>query len=337
MAVKFPDNMIVISDAWTGFKSNVAAKSLVPVLQYDDDGEVYTIFAIDALIIYTCTIWIGTVPASVLPTYSQAQNDSDKSDFETNYKADANQQIDKRASDGTPTFAIEISDLTVADGYTTTSATSFAAIRATTYTEQSTNAQRSVVSDDTNDASAGTGARKVIITYYDQALAGPYTEEVTLNGTTAVNTVATDICYIERLDVSEVGSQLGNLGTISLMDTTGGGGSAIGSIAPGDNETNWVHHYVASDRICRVLSVQSHVKGAYGGSSHLRCATPTISNSPEKTVAPVLRVAPGMQSAVELPAPLVLTGPCRVVLYAKPDVSNSLDWLAGFNFIEETV
>jgi hypothetical protein len=83
----------VITSFWTNFKSVTSNKN--SLIQYDDDGTVYTIFAFDtSSLAYVCTIWKGTVPDPVIAGgYSQAQNDSDKSDFETNYKPNANQPI----------------------------------------------------------------------------------------------------------------------------------------------------------------------------------------------------------------------------------------------------
>lgn len=314
---------------WSDFTDALSTKGLLGEIQYLESSETYSIFAYDTPIKYTCTIWLNTVPTGIVGSYSQAQNDSDKTDFETNYKSTANQRL-------TSAIQVVFDELTIVDGYTSTASTSFAPIEGTTYTEQTANAQRSISSNDADDTSAGTGARTVKLTYYDEDLAGPFEETLTLNGTTAVNTVATDVCFIERMDVMTVGSSLGNEGTITLHISTGGAGGTIGTIAPGDNETNWVHHYIADTRTFKLMGVYAHIKGVAGGGAHLRLATPTVANMPERTVAPILRVAPGVQSDMELPAPLSLTGPGRVTLYARPDTSDSLDWLAGFNYTEES-
>src|SRR5882672_113572 len=92
------------------------------------------------------------------------------------------------------------------DSYLGTSSVSNLVMRATTYTEQSSNAQRSVVSSSANDTSAGTGARTVLVTYYPSDLSYVATEIVTMNGTTAVNMTATDVCFIEKLEVLTAGS-----------------------------------------------------------------------------------------------------------------------------------
>lgn len=81
--------------------------------------------------------------------------------------------------------------------------------------------QMRVVSTSASDAAAGTGARTVRFTYLD---AGHNTqhENVTLNGTTPVNTVATDILRVQDFHVATVGSSdTGSAGDITLTNTAG--------------------------------------------------------------------------------------------------------------------
>lgn len=81
------------SGTWSYFKPLVTQKTLK--VQYEEDNEVYLVYGYDLPEVVTCTIWKGTVPAAVeAGGYSQAQNDSDKSDFETNFKPYANRSID---------------------------------------------------------------------------------------------------------------------------------------------------------------------------------------------------------------------------------------------------
>src|ERR1700679_303562 len=79
---------------WTDWKVVQAAKGLI--YQYDDDGVIYTIYGYDGPEVNLCQIWIGTVPSTIIAnsTITQAQNDLDKADFETNYEPTANQPID---------------------------------------------------------------------------------------------------------------------------------------------------------------------------------------------------------------------------------------------------
>lgn len=80
---------------WTNWKIVQSAKTLI--YQYDDDGITYTIYGYDGHEIHICKIFKGIVPYSIIDSgYSQSQNDSDKSDFETNFQSNANKTIDHR-------------------------------------------------------------------------------------------------------------------------------------------------------------------------------------------------------------------------------------------------
>lgn len=82
--------------------------------------------------------------------------------------------------------------------------------------DQSVGEQMTLVSDSANDAAAGSGARTVKVHYIDAS--GNYLHEiVTLNGVTAVNTVATNIRFIQMMTVETVGSFGGkNAGNITI-------------------------------------------------------------------------------------------------------------------------
>lgn len=81
------------SNTWTWFKPLIASKTIK--VQYEEDSGTYVIYGYDIPEVLTCTIWKGEVPAGVIAGgYSQATNDADKTDFETNYKPYANRSID---------------------------------------------------------------------------------------------------------------------------------------------------------------------------------------------------------------------------------------------------
>lgn len=94
MAITFASNLTQRNYRWTDFKAIKASHDLL--VQYDDDGTMYTIYGYDGPEVHMCQIWQGNVPDSAQTSYSQAQNDSDKSDFETNYKPTANQSMTYR-------------------------------------------------------------------------------------------------------------------------------------------------------------------------------------------------------------------------------------------------
>jgi len=88
------------SGDWTWFKAYITEKRLA--IQYEEDDAAYFIYGYDSPEVVTCKIWKGVVPPSVINAgYSQAQNDADKSDFETNYKTAANQATMRKSADGT--------------------------------------------------------------------------------------------------------------------------------------------------------------------------------------------------------------------------------------------
>jgi hypothetical protein len=316
----FGQSFIVFEPFWTSLKTTASAKGLS--IQYDDDGYVYQIFAIDVPTVYQTRIWHGTVPADVIAGgYSQAQNDADETDFETNFKPFANKPLAPK------------SNITL--GYTTSSGSALTVIRATAYTEQTTNAQRSVLSSSASDASAGTGARTIKLTYYDQTLLGPFTETVTMNGTSAVNTVGTNICFIEKIEVMTVGNQLSNVGTITLKAATAGGGATIGTIPAGDGITNWCHHYVGTNRLMSLVTVIGTVKGSASGAIEVHRTIPTDVTRPELTIAPKIRIDSGTSDKLDFTVPILVTGPALVVVYGRSDSSSgNIDWSVGMGYYE---
>lgn len=165
-------------------------------------------------------------------------------------------------------------------GQVTVASTALTAIRFSTYNEQSSNAGRSISSASTSDTSAGTGARQVKITYYDSSGNGPNTETVTLNGTTAVNTVSTTICYIEGITVTSVGTGGSNAGILTLFVGTGGAGGTLGTINATENQDFWAHHYVATGKTCNVTGIAGQNTNSSNGSILTLRAKPIGGTSP---------------------------------------------------------
>lgn len=112
------------------------------------------------------------------------------------------------------------------------------------YTEQGSAAQRSVVSTSSQDSSGGSGAKKVRIIYLnsDYTL---NTEDVTLDGTNAVNTTATDIRFIEKFHVIQGAAAAG---AIKIMTSINGGGSEFCGIGIGTFDAFLCHHYVPAGK-----------------------------------------------------------------------------------------
>jgi hypothetical protein len=336
MSVTFNANATV-SSTWTDFE--VVANSKALPIQYEDDGSVYTIFAFDDPMIYVCTIWKGAVPDGVIAGgYSQVQNDSDKTDFETNYKPSANKNIGiVWTAERAITAGFIPNGLSgVVGGYRGTSAVSLVPLTATTYTEPASAAQRSVSSSSASDSSAGTGTRTLKITYYNNTMDGPFTETVTMNGTTPVNTVATDIRFIEKIESATVGSNGGNVGTITLFNSTAGGGGAIGTVAIGDGRTYWAHHYIRPNRtmFIRKLIISTGTGGTAANIS-LRISTPLTANAFENQIGTQYRVVNAtIGNIIDFDALAAVSGPAKCLVYVKPDATTASTFYANFTYYE---
>jgi len=224
-------------------------------------------------------------------------------------------------------------------GEITSSTTTTKAVEKTTYTKQTTNGQRSIASASANDTGAGTGARTVRITYLDQTGAGPYTETLTLTGTTGVNTIATNICFIEKMEVLTVGSTGSNVGIITLYSALNKGGVAIGSIAATDNITFWCHHYVPTGLKMKVSGISVSHNGTTVGSGaafFLRAKPIGVTNVPDIQISDFVRLYGQSSTFSRLyNSPINVTGPARVLMFTTPESASSFVYRASVDFYEE--
>jgi hypothetical protein len=218
---------------------------------------------------------------------------------------------------------------------------SYNAIRATPYAEQSSNAQRSMSSASANDTSAGTGAQQVTVVYYDSTGAGPNTEVITLNGTTAVNTVGTNICFIESMTVTRVGSGDANAGIITLFTTTAGGGTAIGTIGVGnfratigDNKTWWAHHYVATGKTATLATMVVGITPTSNTGTYILTSKPIgVAGAVEIPISEIL-LSSGASVPRDLQIPIKVVGPARVTANGITS-ANSTTLNANFDYSEQ--
>ena len=285
------------------------------------------------------TTTVGYIIFAMTPTYglqSTISGASEISDFEANYKSAATavgSSDEAQAKAGQPLLTSPIlpgAQTGRSFGYVSTSATTSVVVRATVYTPPGSNAQRSIRSANANDTSAGTGARAVKITYYDATCAGPFTETVTLNGTNWVNTTAVDIALVEKMEVASTGSTGGNAGIITLNTGTGGGGSAIGSIAASDNITYWAHHYVPLNKICYVLSVSGAASVTNGGVT-INVINPVDATSPQIALDTTIRhQISNVTKSYDIP--IAVHGPAILFLTERPIAATASVTYAGFSW-----
>jgi len=77
---------------WTDWKAFKSKKELVH--QYEEFSDKYFVWGYDSPEVYVCVIYKSIVPPEVIESgYTQAQNDSDKLDFESNFKSKSNFRI----------------------------------------------------------------------------------------------------------------------------------------------------------------------------------------------------------------------------------------------------
>jgi hypothetical protein len=94
MSITIAPSFTQASYTWTAWKAVQVTKRFNT--QYIDDGITYTIWGYDGPEAHQCSIYKGTVPDGLTAAYSQAQNDTDKADFEATYKPYANRQIQRQ-------------------------------------------------------------------------------------------------------------------------------------------------------------------------------------------------------------------------------------------------
>lgn len=227
----------------------------------------------------------------------------------------------------------------LSDGNITTASTSKVAVRKTAYTEQTTNAQRSFASSSSSDAAAGTGVRTLQLTYLDQNGVGPYTETITLNGTTGVNTVATNICYVESIDVLTVGSTGAAVGTITMYSAASKGGVTITTIAIGDTKTYFCHHYVPSGSTCYITSFQGVTTGTVSGNGALfvisKQSIPAANNVVQE-VSDIISIPGSVIPFVRnYDSPITpIAGPCRITGLVTPKTTTSITSYMAMSYYE---
>ena len=237
MSIQFGNAFIISSITWSQFKVVVDTKSIS--VQYDDDGVQYTIYAIDAPLVYVTYITKGTVPDS--PGFNQSQNDANKSDFETNFKSRCN----------LPLTLFDIGDVRwiYRFGNMTTTGSQELLVSNNGYYEQQSQAQRGVKSTSVNDAQpGGTGARAVRITFLNSNYQRKV-EDIDLNGTTVVPTVNTDIRFIEKFEVVKGTAAAGRI----ILCTGSNGLGEICSIGSSTSDAFLCHHYVPSGSKTEVI------------------------------------------------------------------------------------
>jgi len=223
-----------------------------------------------------------------------------------------------------------------------TSSTTEVPVNATTYNEPTSGAQRSLKSSSANDAGTGTGVRTVRITYYTLsstgAIAGPFVETVTMNGTSAVATVATNIALIEKLEAMTAGAGGVAAGAITLYSANDGTGTAIAQIATGTVRTFLGHHYVPSDRRASITDLELLGGDAAAALIEIKRLTYPSSGVVEQTVTGPFSTTSALPREVTFldQQHAIFPGPCRLRLLVTPGNGNAQTTRASFGYVDRS-
>jgi hypothetical protein len=220
-----------------------------------------------------------------------------------------------------------------AQGYLNTSATGNQAVRATTYTPSTSAGQRSIASSSTADTSSGTGAQTVTINYLDPSFV-LHSETITLNGTTPVATVGTNYLYIESIVVTTVGTGQINAGVISLYTNNNGTGTVIGSVAAGDQQTWWAHHYVPSGVTCYITCLSAGGTVVAGNVNLIHQPSLASPGSPTTQIGLSLIHPAGGSWEHDFEVPISCPGPDFVWINESPVLATANKTVAGFEYVQ---
>lgn len=209
-----------------------------------------------------------------------------------------------------------------------------AAIRRNAYTEPSSSSQCKFSSSSTSDRATGPGLRKLRVVYYDDAggtLNGPYTEDITMNGTTPV-TMTGSARFIESLTAIELGSGNGPVGTITV---TTNANVTICKWTGKEPQTQWGHHFVPSGKTCMVYTIAAYASGV-NFLVFLRIVNPLVSTDSLKKVGPEFVATTNSTSYFHsFPIPVKVVGPARIELTCQPLAStNTQRIFATMSYIE---
>lgn len=228
----------------------------------------------------------------------------------------------------------------VAWGNVTTTSVTRVPVLNSTYNEPTTNAQRSIVSNNTFDGPFfGTGTIK--ITYLTATGTGPFVENIVPNGVTPVNTVNTNICYIEKIEIIGPSTLVnGIFGTVTLFTGINGTGTPIATISSTDvGRTAWAHHYVPVGKTCNIVaaSVSSTANAAAQGALFtLNSKAISGTNIFEPQIDEFMTLEGTSTSTNYRPYqfPIQVVGPARITCYVTPAGTSNNIQRAAFDYVD---
>lgn len=214
------------------------------------------------------------------------------------------------------------------------------------------NAQFSVKGQTAADTVGGSGVNTVKIIYLDQNYNGPFTETVNLNGTTPVNCVNTNFCYIDQVFVTAGGVDT----VISNPSAAGGGftiypqvaGAGLPQYPSSTNNSAWNPgtgcHWVPAGKTCYITEFGCATAGTAstsGGLVNLRYMPVGFGNPAfSLAVIPSLWLASlriiGLNKPIinKYRSPIAIPGPAKVWMTVVPEAVALVVFSGYFQYYE---
>lgn len=224
--------------------------------------------------------WVGTYYTDIYPDWIDLEDTYNKYVFDimeilggemTNYSSHWKQQYLK-----TDSFLHEIARGNVRESYpfsaygrvTTLGAESGVLVRSQdgTSLDVPDSIQMSIVSTSAEDSENGTGIQSVVIEYLNSTLEYSY-EVLILDGLTPVNTIATDIRWVQAVHMATFGSNTRAVGTVTVENS----GIVYAQINPQGRTTVSSFRRVPKDKTFYIMTM-------YGGASSGTAAAKTDLN-----------------------------------------------------------
>jgi hypothetical protein len=161
-----------------------------------------------------------------------------------------------------------------------------------------------------------------------------HSETIVMNGTTPVATVGTNYLYIESIVVTQVGTGQINAGVISLYTNNNGTGAVIGSIAVGDQQTWWAHHYVPAGVTCYITCMSAGGTTVAGDVNIIHQASLATPGAPTTQVGLSIIHPAGGSWEHDFEVPLALPGPDLIWINEQPVAVTANKTVAGFEYVQ---
>lgn len=220
-------------------------------------------------------------------------------------------------------------------------------LREGTFVQQTAGAQRSFASSSAADTAAGTGVAVIRLTYYKitgSVVTGPFTEDVALSGVTPVNTVATDIAFVESFRCLTLGTAAvagaANTGIISMFAAIAGGGGIIAQMLAGARRSFLCQHYIPDGKTCIVAGVLASTTSVVADGSRFLLRSQRLPTIPAPAPADQWVIEGVMANGDNptiyqtLPTVRTITGPARLDGYVINDTPTSIVCTMEISFTE---